>query len=246
MLGCGAAGDSAAGIAYPEPAGGWGALKALSEALLVQRAPLKGAATLSRMNQPEGFDCPGCAWPDPKHTSSFEFCENGGKAIAWETTSKRCTPEFFAEHTVTELASWNDYDLEMVGRLTHPVAYDAVSAAIREGADVLIIDTAGRLHTQDDLMAELVKVRRVIGKQLPEAPHETLHARFGRGIVRLVAVAQRRDAREHDDAAPAAGGQVRTRRSAQQEGRPQIHRRDVTGSVAPDCSALARDPRGEC
>ncbi|MDI3559210.1 FdhF/YdeP family oxidoreductase [Bradyrhizobium sp. Arg816] len=112
---------------YREPAGGWGALKALSEALLVQRAPLKGAATLSRMNQPEGFDCPGCAWPDPKHTSSFEFCENGGKAIAWETTSKRCTPEFFAEHTVTELASWNDYDLEMVGRLTHPMAYDAAS-----------------------------------------------------------------------------------------------------------------------
>jgi fused signal recognition particle receptor len=54
------------------------------------------------------------------------------------------------------------------------VAYDAVSAAIRDQADVLIIDTAGRLHTQDDLMAELVKVRRVIAKQIPEAPHETL------------------------------------------------------------------------
>jgi fused signal recognition particle receptor len=54
------------------------------------------------------------------------------------------------------------------------VAYDAVSAAIREGADVLIVDTAGRLHTQDDLMAELAKVRRVIAKQIPEAPHETL------------------------------------------------------------------------
>ncbi len=54
------------------------------------------------------------------------------------------------------------------------VAYDAVSTAIREGADVLIVDTAGRLHTQDDLMAELGKVRRVIAKQIPEAPHETL------------------------------------------------------------------------
>jgi fused signal recognition particle receptor len=54
------------------------------------------------------------------------------------------------------------------------VAYDAVTAAIREGADVLIVDTAGRLHTQDDLMAELAKVRRVIAKQIPEAPHETL------------------------------------------------------------------------
>ena len=54
------------------------------------------------------------------------------------------------------------------------VAYDAVAAAIRDHADVLIVDTAGRLHTQDDLMAELGKVRRVIAKQLPEAPHETL------------------------------------------------------------------------
>jgi len=54
------------------------------------------------------------------------------------------------------------------------VAYDAVSVARRDGADVVIIDTAGRLHTQDDLMAELAKVRRVISKQIPAAPHETL------------------------------------------------------------------------
>ena len=54
------------------------------------------------------------------------------------------------------------------------VAYDTIAAAIRDGADVAIIDTAGRLHTQDDLMAELAKVRRVIAKQIPEAPHETL------------------------------------------------------------------------
>jgi fused signal recognition particle receptor len=54
------------------------------------------------------------------------------------------------------------------------VAYDAIAIARRERADVVIIDTAGRLHTQDDLMAELEKVRRVIAKQLPEAPHETL------------------------------------------------------------------------
>jgi hypothetical protein len=47
-------------------------------------------------NQPDGFDCPGCAWPDPKHTSTFEFCENGAKAVTWEATKKRATPEFFA------------------------------------------------------------------------------------------------------------------------------------------------------
>src|SRR5215510_8200186 len=54
------------------------------------------------------------------------------------------------------------------------VAFDAVEAARARGADVVIIDTAGRLHTQGNLMDELTKVRRVIGKQLPGAPHETL------------------------------------------------------------------------
>jgi molybdopterin-dependent oxidoreductase alpha subunit len=112
---------------YHHPAGGWGALKAVSEHLIEQHIPVKGAVTLSCMNQPAGFDCPGCAWPDPKHTSSFEFCENGAKAVAWEATSMRCTPEFFAAHSVTELAGWSDYRLEMVGRLTHPMAYDAGS-----------------------------------------------------------------------------------------------------------------------
>jgi fused signal recognition particle receptor len=54
------------------------------------------------------------------------------------------------------------------------VAFEAISTARREGADVVIVDTAGRLHTQDDLMAELAKVKRVIAKQIPQAPHETL------------------------------------------------------------------------
>src|SRR4029077_9727958 len=112
---------------YHEPAGGWGALKAVAVALTEQDTAIKGSAALSRMNQPEGFDCPGCAWPDPKHTSSFEFCENGAKAVAWEATAKRCTPEFFAAHSVSELSGWGDYELEMVGRLTHPMVYDAVS-----------------------------------------------------------------------------------------------------------------------
>ncbi len=112
---------------YKQPAGGWGALKALGEHLVEQGITIKGSKTLLRMNQPTGFDCPGCAWPDPKHTSSFEFCENGGKAVAWEATAERCTPAFFAEHTVSELEGWSDYDLEMAGRLTYPMAYDAAS-----------------------------------------------------------------------------------------------------------------------
>ena len=54
------------------------------------------------------------------------------------------------------------------------VAYDALQSATARGVDVLIIDTAGRLHTQDHLMAELQKIKRVIGKLNPDAPHETM------------------------------------------------------------------------
>ncbi len=54
------------------------------------------------------------------------------------------------------------------------VAFDAIEAARARGADVVIVDTAGRLHTQGNLMDELAKVRRVIAKQMPGAPHETL------------------------------------------------------------------------
>ena len=109
---------------YDHSAGGWDALRAVAVALRRQEVVVKGAETLLRNNQPDGFDCPGCAWPDPKHTSSFEFCENGAKAVTWEATDKRARPEFFAEHTVSELWDWTDHALEGQGRLTHPMVYD--------------------------------------------------------------------------------------------------------------------------
>ncbi|MFY8210919.1 MAG: molybdopterin-dependent oxidoreductase, partial [Caulobacter sp.] len=109
---------------YDAPAGGWGALKAVAGALADQETVIEGGKTLLQANQPEGFDCPGCAWPDPKHTSSFEFCENGAKAVAWEATTKRATPEVFARHTVSELLTWSDHQIEDLGRLTEPMAYD--------------------------------------------------------------------------------------------------------------------------
>jgi molybdopterin-dependent oxidoreductase alpha subunit len=108
-------------------AGGWGALKSCGKHLLGSRAPLTGARALLKANQPDGFDCPGCAWGDPEHGSSFEFCENGVKAVSWEATDKRTPPAFFARHTVTELRSWSDYALEGEGRLTHPMRYDSAS-----------------------------------------------------------------------------------------------------------------------
>ncbi len=112
---------------YDQPAGGWGAVKAVGQALQDQATILEGGRTLLHANQPEGFDCPGCAWPDPKHTSSFEFCENGAKAVAWEATTRRATPDLFARHTLSEMRTWSDHRLEDAGRLTEPMAYDPAS-----------------------------------------------------------------------------------------------------------------------
>ncbi|MDQ1198429.1 FdhF/YdeP family oxidoreductase [Agrobacterium sp. SORGH_AS 787] len=105
-------------------AGGWGALKSVGKRLLESGAPLSNVKTLLKTNQPDGFDCPGCAWGDPEHGSSFEFCENGVKAVSWEATEARVPPEFFAEHTVSTLSQWSDYELEKQGRLTNPLRYD--------------------------------------------------------------------------------------------------------------------------
>ncbi|MEY4429381.1 MAG: hypothetical protein RLZZ182_2070, partial [Pseudomonadota bacterium] len=108
---------------YKGPAGGWGALRSVARQLLQHRIAAKGARTLLSANQPDGFDCPGCAWPDRQHTSSFEFCENGVKAVAAEATADRATPEVIGQHTVSALRSWPDLDLEAMGRLTEPMAY---------------------------------------------------------------------------------------------------------------------------
>ena len=111
---------------YGGPAGGWGALQAVAKALRGEMSASRTTIML-QVNQPQGFDCPGCAWPDPREGSSFEFCENGAKAVSWEATNKRVTPEFFAKHTVSELWEREDFYLEWEGRLTHPMVYDAAT-----------------------------------------------------------------------------------------------------------------------
>src|ERR1700755_2669300 len=110
---------------YEGPAGGWGALRSVKNALLKHNIPVKGARTLLSANQPDGFDCPGCAWPDRNHASTFEFCENGVKAVAAEATARRTGPELFERYTVAELMKQSDFWLEDQGRLTHPMVYDA-------------------------------------------------------------------------------------------------------------------------
>src|SRR5206468_9264230 len=81
-----------------------------------------------KMNHEDGgYDCPGCAWPDDRHGLGMDICENGIKHATWELTRKKATPDFFAAHTVSELAGWSDFALENAGRLTDPMRYDAAS-----------------------------------------------------------------------------------------------------------------------
>ncbi|MEU9102839.1 FdhF/YdeP family oxidoreductase [Streptomyces xanthophaeus] len=86
------------------------------------------ARTLLKVNQKDGFDCPGCAWPEGDKRHTLEFCENGAKAVAEEATLRRVTPEFFAAHPLADLAGRSGYWLGQQGRITHPVY-------LPEGAD---------------------------------------------------------------------------------------------------------------
>ncbi|MFD9208894.1 FdhF/YdeP family oxidoreductase [Streptomyces sioyaensis] len=106
-------------------------LPALTHALRISQQQMgvrRTALTLLRVNQQDGFDCPGCAWPEPDKPHTAEFCENGAKAVAEEATLRRVTPDFFAAHSVADLADRSGYWLGQQGRLTHPMY-------LAEGAD---------------------------------------------------------------------------------------------------------------
>ena len=133
--------------AYSHSAAGAGALISTLKHVAKGSGILRGTATLLRMNQVEGFDCPGCAWPepDPSVRSRAEFCENGAKAVAAEATTKRIDAEFFREWSISKLLDQPDYWLESQGRLTRPMVR-------RENADFyepISWDDAFRLIAQE-------------------------------------------------------------------------------------------------
>lgn len=83
----------------------------------------RGTKALLSLNQKKGFDCPGCAWPDPDDDRSAvaEYCENGAKAIAEEATTKALWASFFEAHSIAELAVFNDYEIGKSGRIAEPL-----------------------------------------------------------------------------------------------------------------------------
>ncbi|MGJ6963802.1 FdhF/YdeP family oxidoreductase [Streptosporangium sp. G11] len=141
--------------------------------------------TLAVVNQKEGFDCPGCAWPEGGRRSPAEFCENGAKAVAEEATVRRVTRDFFAGHTVDDLAGHTDYWLGQQGRLTEPmhrpegsdhyvpVSWDDAFAIIArelralDSPDEALFYTSGRTSNEAAFAYQLL-VRRFGTNNLPD------------------------------------------------------------------------------
>ncbi len=112
---------------YAGPAGGQGSLKSVAEILAREHTLVTSGALMMRQNKPNGYMCVSCAWAKPGKPHTFEYCENGAKATAWELTTKTVPDELFATTTLAELRTWSDYKLEEVGRLTRPMRYEAAS-----------------------------------------------------------------------------------------------------------------------
>jgi len=119
---------------------------------------LKGIGLLKKVNQKDGFDCPGCAWPDPDEKRAFlaEYCENGAKAVAEEATKNIVSPLFFATHAVTDLAKLSDYEIGKSGRITHPMYLAEGKTHYKEiswgKAFHLIADELNALNSPDEAL----------------------------------------------------------------------------------------------
>ncbi|TCU54630.1 molybdopterin-dependent oxidoreductase alpha subunit [Novosphingobium sp. PhB57] len=114
-------------VHYDGAEGGWGSVRGMASIAWSEKPTPAVLNTLRRQNKVKGFMCVSCAWTKPAQPHPLEFCENGAKATLWELTSRRCTPEVLAKHTISELKTWKDHDLERLGRITHPMRYDTAS-----------------------------------------------------------------------------------------------------------------------
>ncbi|MFD6161554.1 FdhF/YdeP family oxidoreductase [Nocardia sp. NPDC060256] len=148
--------ESALSVTAPkEQAAGVTAVAVSMKRAVEEMGVIRTARTLARVNQVHGFDCPGCAWPEPTgHRRPAEFCENGAKAVAEEATLRTVTPEFFAAHSIDELAGKSGYWLGQQGRLTHPMVLRPgdthYSPIAWDDAYRLVADHLGALASPDE------------------------------------------------------------------------------------------------
>jgi molybdopterin-dependent oxidoreductase alpha subunit len=160
--------------------------------------------TLLRVNQKDGFDCPGCAWPEEDKRHIAEFCENGAKAVAEEATLRRVGPEFFAAHSVADLRAHDDWWLGQQGRLTHPMildegathyrplswddALDEIAGALRElgDPDDAVFYTSGRTSNEAAFLYQLL-VRGLGTNNLPDCSN-MCHESSGSALTETIGI----------------------------------------------------------
>ena len=181
-----------------------GVLMALKHSL-AQMGAVRTVTTLAKINQPDGFDCPGCAWPEqPGARKAIEFCENGAKAVAEEATRRVIGPEFFAAHPVSELAARPEYWLSQQGRLTQPMvlrpgedhyrpigwdqAYDVIAAHLQALAspDEALFYTSGRTSNEAAFLYQLL-VRSFGTNNLPDCSN-MCHESSGAALIESIGV----------------------------------------------------------
>ena len=187
-------------------AGGFMAIISSVKHILREMGPAKGWKLLSKMNQKDGFDCPGCAWPDPdeKRSSLGEFCENGVKAIAEEATNKRIDAAFFASNSVGELAARSDFEIGKFGRLVQPLYlgkgktnYEAISwedafskiaqqLNALDSPDEAVFYTSGRTSNEAAFLYQLF-VRMYGTNNLPDCSN-MCHESSGQGLSQTVGI----------------------------------------------------------
>jgi molybdopterin-dependent oxidoreductase alpha subunit len=135
--------------------------------------------TYLNLNQMDGYDCPSCAWPDPDdHRKTAEFCENGAKAVASEATRARITPEFFAQHSISDLLGRSDMWHDQQGRLTHPmvrrpgsdhyqpISWDDAFALIAEELEALASPNEASFYTSGRASNEAAFMYGLFARQL--------------------------------------------------------------------------------
>ncbi|MEZ4267329.1 MAG: FdhF/YdeP family oxidoreductase [Myxococcota bacterium] len=186
------------------PAAGIGALRSVAGFVFRHTGLRAGVGLLRRVNQVGGFDCPGCAWPDPAQRSVAEFCENGAKAVLDEGTTKRADPAFFAAHTISDLATWTDRALNDAGRITHPMLREAgsdryvpvswdeavavVATALRgiRHPDRAVFYTSGRASNEAAFLYQLL-ARQLGTNNLPDCSN-MCHESTGVGLEEVIGV----------------------------------------------------------
>ena len=164
----------------------------------------KTIKTLTTVNQPTGFDCPGCAWPDPKHATTFEFCENGAKAVADEAMKGNVNPDFFSKYTVQELSQKSDYWLNNQGRITDPMilrkgenrykpiswsnAFELIDSKIKQSSDPnrSVFYTSGRTSNEAAFLYQLF-VRTLGTNNMPDCSN-MCHESSGRGLGEAIGI----------------------------------------------------------